>query len=62
MLLVLTTTTFFTLQDLRWNNCGLIGGRAFVDLLQWNQVLVELDLIGNEIPEGRECCESERII
>ena len=38
--------------DLRWNNCGLVGGRAFLDLLQWNQALIEVDLIGNEMPDG----------
>jgi hypothetical protein len=38
--------------DLRWNNCGLLGGRAFVDLLHWNQVLIEVDCIGNEMPDG----------
>lgn len=37
--------------DLRWNNSGLIGGRAFVDCLKWNTTLIELDLTGNELPE-----------
>lgn len=37
--------------DLRWNNAGLIGGRALVDLLKWNMVLEDIQLTGNEIPE-----------
>ncbi|KAI9341817.1 hypothetical protein DFJ73DRAFT_536955 [Zopfochytrium polystomum] len=37
--------------DLRWNNAGLIGGRAFVDVLQWNMSILEVLLTGNEVPE-----------
>ena len=36
---------------MRWNNAGLLGGRAFVDVLKWNVLLMDLDLTGNEIPE-----------
>lgn len=31
-----------------------MGGRAFVDLLQWNRTIIDLELTGNEIPEGME--------
>jgi chromosome segregation ATPase len=37
--------------DLRWNSAGLIGGRAFVDILKWNTTLIEIDLAGNELPD-----------
>lgn len=37
--------------DLRWNNIGVIGGRAFLDILKWNKTLMYLDLTGNELPE-----------
>lgn len=30
---------------------GVIGGRAFVDMLKWNTAITELELAGNEIPD-----------
>ncbi|KAI8855026.1 hypothetical protein BC829DRAFT_107797 [Chytridium lagenaria] len=38
-------------SDLRWNNVGIIGGRAFVEALKWNMVITEIELTGNEIPD-----------
>jgi chromosome segregation ATPase len=45
---------------LRWNHAGLIGGRAFADLLKWNKTLVSLELAGNEVPDDimRAICAS----
>jgi hypothetical protein len=37
--------------DLRWNNVGLIGGRAFLALFQTNNILHDLQLLGNNIPD-----------
>lgn len=37
--------------DLRWNNVGLIGGRAILSLCQSNSTLNDFQLIGNNIPE-----------
>lgn len=37
--------------DLRWNNVGLIGGRALLVLCQSNGTLEELQLVGNNIPD-----------
>lgn len=42
-------TTGF-LPDLRWNNIGLLGGRALVNCLPGNRTLWKLDLAGNNIP------------
>lgn len=42
-------TTGF-LPDLRWNNIGLLGGRALVNCLPSNRTLWKLDLAGNNIP------------
>lgn len=42
-------TTGF-LPDLRWNNIGLLGGRALVNCLPSNRTLWRLDLAGNNIP------------
>lgn len=38
------------LSDLRWNNIGLLGGRALVNCLPSNRTLWRLDLAGNNIP------------
>ncbi|KAJ3109086.1 Leucine-rich repeat-containing protein 45 [Phlyctochytrium planicorne] len=43
-------TTLKTL-DIRWNNAGIIGGRAFVEALKWNMVVTEIELVGNDIPD-----------
>lgn len=37
--------------DLRWNNVGLIGGRAILSLCQSNSTLNDFQLVGNNIPE-----------
>lgn len=39
-----------SLLDLRWNNIGLIGGRALLNALDYNKTLVRLDLAGNNTP------------
>lgn len=44
----LMTTGF--LSDLRWNNVGLLGGRALVNCLPSNRTLWRLELAGNSIP------------
>ena len=36
--------------DLRWNNVGLLGGRAIVEMLQTNKILTRIELAGNNIP------------
>ena len=46
-----TNHDVFFNPDLRWNNAGLIGGRALVDLMRWNMVLEDIPLTGNEVPE-----------
>uniref|UniRef100_A0A2K5CD70 Leucine-rich repeat-containing protein 45 n=1 Tax=Aotus nancymaae TaxID=37293 RepID=A0A2K5CD70_AOTNA len=38
------------LPDLRWNNIGLLGGRALMNCLPSNRTLWRLDLVGNNIP------------
>lgn len=38
------------LPDLRWNNIGLLGGRALVNCLPGNRTLWRLDLAGNSVP------------
>jgi len=40
-----------TFEDLRWNNVGLIGGRALLVLCETNATIDDLQLIGNNIPE-----------
>lgn len=42
-------TTGF-LPDLRWNNIGLLGGRALVSCLPSNRTLWRLELAGNSVP------------
>lgn len=37
--------------DLRWNNIGMIGGRALLASCQSNSTLNELQLVGNDIPD-----------
>lgn len=39
-----------SISDLRWNNIGLMGGRAILAALESNKTLVRLDLLGNNIP------------
>jgi hypothetical protein len=39
---------------LRWNNAGVVGGRALQDLLKMNQTLFEVLVTGNDIPEDIE--------
>ncbi len=39
------------LIDLRWNNVGLIGGRALLSLCESNSTLNDLQLVGNNIPD-----------
>ena len=39
------------LLDLRWNNIGILGGRAFVNLLAFNKTLSRLELAGNNVPD-----------
>ena len=36
--------------DLRWNNVGLLGARAILEMLQTNKTLCRLELAGNNIP------------
>lgn len=36
--------------DLRWNNIGLLGGRALLEALLQNRTLVQLEMAGNNIP------------
>ena len=36
--------------DLRWNNVGLLGGRAILEMLNTNKTLCRLELAGNNIP------------
>ena len=36
--------------DLRWNNIGLLGGRALLEMLHTNKTLSRLELAGNNIP------------
>ncbi|BFZ12757.1 hypothetical protein BsWGS_15796 [Bradybaena similaris] len=36
--------------DLRWNNCGLLGGRALLEMLQSNKTLSRLELAGSNVP------------
>ncbi|XP_033037523.1 leucine-rich repeat-containing protein 45 isoform X3 [Trachypithecus francoisi] len=38
------------LPDLRWNNIGLLGGRALMNCLPSNRTLWRLDLAGNNVP------------
>lgn len=38
-------------KDLRWNNVGLVGGRAFLTLCQTNKTLSDVNLIGNNVPD-----------
>ena len=40
---------FFS-SDLRWNNVGLLGGRALLNALDYNKTLVKLELAGNTTP------------
>ena len=35
---------------MRWNNVGLLGGRAIVEMLQTNKILTRIELAGNNIP------------
>ena len=35
---------------MRWNNVGLLGGRAIVEMLQTNKTLTRIELAGNNIP------------
>lgn len=37
-------------SDLRWNNVGLLGGRAIVEMLQTNKIVTRIELAGNNIP------------
>ena len=37
-------------SDLRWNNVGLLGGRAIIEMLQTNKILTRIELAGNNIP------------
>ena len=38
------------LPDLRWNDIGLLGGRALVNCLPRNKTLWRLELAGNNVP------------
>ncbi|XP_040438226.1 leucine-rich repeat-containing protein 45 isoform X3 [Falco naumanni] len=38
------------LVDLRWNNIGLLGGRALLNCLHSNKTLKRLELAGNNVP------------
>ncbi|XP_033037522.1 leucine-rich repeat-containing protein 45 isoform X2 [Trachypithecus francoisi] len=40
----------FALGNLRWNNIGLLGGRALMNCLPSNRTLWRLDLAGNNVP------------
>ena len=37
-------------SDLRWNNVGLLGGRAIIEMLQTNKTVTRIELAGNNIP------------
>lgn len=39
-----------SLPDLRWNNIGLLGGRALANCLPSNRTLWRLELAGNSVP------------
>ena len=39
-----------TLADLRWNNIGLVGGRALLAAFNQNKTLTRLPLAGNNVP------------
>ncbi|XP_031984553.1 leucine-rich repeat-containing protein 45 isoform X5 [Corvus moneduloides] len=40
----------FGSEDLRWNNIGLLGGRALLNCLHSNKTLKRLELAGNNVP------------
>ncbi|KAJ3323547.1 Elongation of fatty acids protein 2 [Blyttiomyces sp. JEL0837] len=39
------------MKDLRWNNVGLLGGRAALESIQNNFIVQEVDVSGNEVPD-----------
>ena len=39
-----------SVQDLRWNNVGIIGGRAIHAAMEVNKTLSKLELTGNNVP------------
>ena len=48
--MVYGVNNFVLVSDLRWNNVGLLGGRAIVEMLQTNKTLTRIELAGNNIP------------
>ncbi|KAH0629420.1 hypothetical protein JD844_011481 [Phrynosoma platyrhinos] len=45
-----TYDAFASHLDLRWNNIGLLGGRALLNCLHSNRALRQLELAGNNVP------------
>lgn len=54
---------FASRLDLRWNNVGLLGGRALLNCLHSNRALRQLELAGNNVPSdilkavGEQLCQ-----
>lgn len=54
---------FSSYLDLRWNNIGLLGGRALLNCLHSNRALRQLELAGNNVPSdilkavGEQLCQ-----
>jgi len=47
---VLDLRPHLCIADLRWNNVGLVGGRALLAALDHNKTLTRLLLAGNNVP------------
>jgi Ran GTPase-activating protein (RanGAP) involved in mRNA processing and transport len=43
------SNTTIKILDLKWNNIGLTGANALLDMLKYNRTLMVLDLDGNNI-------------
>jgi len=39
------------IEDLRWNNIGLVGGKGLLNALKKNHTLMQLQIAGNNIPD-----------
>lgn len=42
---------YFNNKDLRWNSLGLVGGRAFAEMLVNNKSIVNIEISGNDISD-----------
>jgi Ran GTPase-activating protein (RanGAP) involved in mRNA processing and transport len=47
----ISANTSLETLDLRWNNIGLVGGKAILSSLKKNNSLYKLELTGNNIPD-----------